>query len=258
MIIKKGQFVTSEKSLCSETGLTRQQLRTAINKLKSTNEITSTSTNKFTLVTVVNWAKYQLEGETATSKSTSTSTNEQPTNNQRTTNEQPQDKNIKNDKNAKNEKNNINMPGAAKAGTGQEHGAPMGAVDAILSADNAPMGAVVARLSLNDGSVYEVKQSQRDHWQKLYPAVDVQRELLKIQGWTESNPKRRKTRRGVCAFITNWLAKAQDQGNRQERQGAVYQNSEKPQRYDFEAFQRKAFESVNKVIEQRANKEELW
>ncbi len=105
MIIKRGQFVTSEKNLASELGLSRQQVRTAINKLKSTNEITTQSTNKFTIVTVTNWEKYQNGIENTTNEITNTVTNEQPTNNQRITNEQPQYKNIKNDKNDKNDKN---------------------------------------------------------------------------------------------------------------------------------------------------------
>ena len=59
MIIKRGQFVTSIKNLAEELGFTEQQIRTAIKKLSSTNEITSKSTNKFTVITVINWGKYQ-------------------------------------------------------------------------------------------------------------------------------------------------------------------------------------------------------
>lgn len=57
--ILPGQVPTSVHGLSKETGLSVQQVKTAISKLKLTGEITSTSTSKFTVVTVVNWAKWQ-------------------------------------------------------------------------------------------------------------------------------------------------------------------------------------------------------
>lgn len=70
MVIKRGQFVTSIKNLASDLGFSEQQIRTAMEKLKLTNEITTKSTNKFTVVTVINWETYQDTTETATSKIT--------------------------------------------------------------------------------------------------------------------------------------------------------------------------------------------
>ena len=94
--IKKGQVVIGTQKMADELGFTREQVRRAINKLKSTNEITTETTNKFTIITVVNWNEYQyLDEEDTTNKTTSTSTNEQPTNNQQTTNKQPHRKNVK-------------------------------------------------------------------------------------------------------------------------------------------------------------------
>ena len=104
MIIKKGQFVTSYDRLASELGFSVQQIRTAIKKLKSTGEITTKSTSKFTVITVVNWEDYQNTEEFPTSKTTYTLTNEQQSSNKQITNNQQQRKNIKN---IKNKKNNI-------------------------------------------------------------------------------------------------------------------------------------------------------
>lgn len=100
--ILPGQCIVSTEQMAKDLGFTRQQVRTAINKLKSTNEITSKSTNKFSVVTLVNWEEYQLKEKTITNKSTNTLTNEQPTNNQQITNKQPHLKNVKNVKNIKN------------------------------------------------------------------------------------------------------------------------------------------------------------
>lgn len=65
---------------------------------------------------------------------------------------------------------------------------------------------------LNDGTEHPVTDADVTEWQALYPAVDVPQELRKMRGWCLANPKRRKTRRGVGAFINAWLAKEQDRG----------------------------------------------
>ena len=100
-ILEEGQVVIGSQSLAAELGFSRQQVRTAIKKLKSTNEITIESTNKFSIITIVNWRDYQSSENFSTSKSTNIATNNQPTNNQQITNNQPQRKNVKNIKNGK-------------------------------------------------------------------------------------------------------------------------------------------------------------
>lgn len=70
----------------------------------------------------------------------------------------------------------------------------------------------VIRLPLNDGSEYEVSVEQCQEWAGLYPAVDVIQQLREMRGWLDANPKKRKTRSGIKAFITRWLGKEQDRG----------------------------------------------
>ena len=65
--IERGSRVTSLSSLSNETGLSIQQLRTAIRNLKSTNEITSISRSKNTLFIVLNYDKYH-DSQHATNK----------------------------------------------------------------------------------------------------------------------------------------------------------------------------------------------
>lgn len=57
--IKRGQKITSIKHLAEETNLTVRQIRTALDKLKSTNEITIKTTNKYSLVTIEKYSNYQ-------------------------------------------------------------------------------------------------------------------------------------------------------------------------------------------------------
>ncbi len=58
-VYEKGSFPTSLEKLSKATGLTVNQVRTCLNKLKSTNEITSETTNQGTKIIVVKWAEYQ-------------------------------------------------------------------------------------------------------------------------------------------------------------------------------------------------------
>lgn len=57
--IKRGQRLTSLNSLESETGLTKSQIRTAIKKLISTQEIAQKSHAQHTVFTIVNYDSYQ-------------------------------------------------------------------------------------------------------------------------------------------------------------------------------------------------------
>ena len=57
--IKRGSFVTSYLKLAEETELTVNQVRTSLNKLKSTGEITVKSQSKFSVITVKNYCLYQ-------------------------------------------------------------------------------------------------------------------------------------------------------------------------------------------------------
>ena len=58
-----GQIITTQKELAELTGLTRQQIRTALKHLESTNEITTASTKDgtkaATLITIEKWTSFQ-------------------------------------------------------------------------------------------------------------------------------------------------------------------------------------------------------
>ena len=100
--LKAGQFVTSRKHLAEDLGFSEMQIRTALEKLKSTKEITCETTNRFTLITVNNWAIYQSDEESNNQVFNHQITNKQPTDNQQITNKQPHRKNVKKNKNVKN------------------------------------------------------------------------------------------------------------------------------------------------------------
>ena len=90
-LIKRGSLVTGRELLSVETGLTVQQIRTCLERLKSTNEITIKSGSKGTEIQIVKYNEYQLV--------TNDATNKQPTSNQQVTT----NKNVKKEKNEKKE-----------------------------------------------------------------------------------------------------------------------------------------------------------
>lgn len=108
--ISEGQVVTTLDNISKELAMSIQCIRTSLTKLKSTNEITSRSTNKYTVITIVNWASYQCDDETSTNKTTTDPTNEQQTTNKQLTNEQHNTKKNKKEKKEKKEKNTNTYP----------------------------------------------------------------------------------------------------------------------------------------------------
>lgn len=92
--VHRGQLVTSYPSLADSLNLSIRNVRTALDHLKSTGEVTVTRYPKYSLITVVNYGMYQ---SIPTGKATGSrqSTDSQPTVNRQ------QYKNVKNVKNEK-------------------------------------------------------------------------------------------------------------------------------------------------------------
>ena len=80
------------------------------------------------------------------------------------------------------------------------------------------------KLPLVDKTMHDVPLSDIRIWEDAYPAVDIERELYKMIAWLNSNPTKRKTKRGVNRFINSWLSKVQDKGGN----GKVIVPTEKP------------------------------
>lgn len=65
-------------------------------------------------------------------------------------------------------------------------------------------------IPLNDGTEWRPSQEQYAEYERLYPGVDVKQAFRAMRGWCLSNPTRRKTRRGVSAFVTSWMNREQN------------------------------------------------
>ena len=100
--IERGQIVTSVARIAQDTRLSPRSVRTCLNRLKATNEVTIESTSQYTIVTISKYDTYQDADETSDKANDKANdkrvTNERQTSdNQTTTNKN--DKNYKNDKN---------------------------------------------------------------------------------------------------------------------------------------------------------------
>ena len=102
-IVKAGSFLTSRELLSNETGLSIQKVRTSLERLELTKEITTKKSKKGTVLQIVKYKNYQGNNQGDNQQNNQQSnqivTNDQPTVNQIVTTN-------KNEENEKNEKNN--------------------------------------------------------------------------------------------------------------------------------------------------------
>ena len=188
--IPRGTFHTSILKLTYKYGWNRKKTTKFIDLLEKQKMVTTKRTTHGTTVTIVNYDKFQNLGTTiCTSKDTA----------EGTTKEQPRDinNNVNNDNNVNNKNNIIISPEPDKS-------APN--LSGIL-------------LPLNDKSYYDVPSEKISMWKETYPAVNVEAELKKMIAWCDSNPTKKKTRRGIEKFINNWLSRTQDSGGTKGQKG---------------------------------------
>ena len=92
--LEKGQLITGRKRLATALGMSESAVRNALANLESTGEIAIKTTNKYSVITLLKWAKTQDCDYFFANKT--------PTNSQQTTNKPPHNKNINNENNVKN------------------------------------------------------------------------------------------------------------------------------------------------------------
>jgi hypothetical protein len=95
--IKRGQHLTGRKKLAKALKLGERSIRTSLNNLKSTNEVTIQTTNRYSIITVVNYNAYNDKDIDDDQPSDQPAANNRPTTDQQPTTN-------KNEKNEKNEK----------------------------------------------------------------------------------------------------------------------------------------------------------
>lgn len=186
--VQRGQILTSIRKLSEKWKWSYDKCSRFLKLLIDDGMLQKESDNFRTLLTIVNYEVYQ--DYTSTVECTDEGASRTRTSEQ-AEHEQVTNKNVKNDKECKEDNNYCSEP----------------------KEDLASEPAVIT-LTLNDKSEYPIFQKDIDEWKELYPAVDVMQQLRHMKAWCDSNPAKRKTKRGVKRFITSWLMKEQDKGCR--------------------------------------------
>lgn len=196
--IEKGQVVISLENLAKKVGLSVQQTRTALNKLKSTNEITSQSTNKYSVITIVNYGKYQgIEEEN------NKQDNKQP-NNPITNEQQTNNKQITTSKECKelNNLNNIynNTPLTPLNGEGEKPKNPPVKVYAF------------------EGEFVKLNEKDFNRWVEAFPNVQLKGFLTSYDAWLKTQSEQ--TQKDWFMRCSGYLAK-KNQENAKNKPAAV-------------------------------------
>ena len=115
-------------------------------------------------------------------------------------------------------------------------------INTICQELEAPDRKKAISLTLNDKSEYWIYGDQVEQWSQLFPAVDVMQELRKMKSWLDSNPSRRKTKKGILRFVNGWLSKEQDKGRVEHRKPVKDNNNFKRRNYDMDELERQLME----------------
>lgn len=176
----KGEVITCERgtvnrsisNLSDRWKWSRDKTRRFLTLLESDGMVVVNATTNRTTITLVNYDNFQVSPTT-----------DKATNRQRVSQRVDTNNNDKNDKNKE-----------------------------IYPYGYTKKAETFIELPLNDGTNYEVSVDDIKQFKELYPATDVEQQLRSMKGWLIGNPTKKKTRKGINRFITNWLSREQNKG----------------------------------------------
>lgn len=184
VLVDRGSFITSARNLAKESHLSVNTVRRLLQLLENEHQITRTVTQSWTLISIVNYAKYQdidendgTLNDTHLDTYTDTQTDTLTAHNRRNK-EYKEYKYINN--------------------TCPEQTSFASELDTGLPA-----------LILKDGSRFHISQNHLNEFVDAYPSVDVREQILKMSQWLKSNPTKRKTRNGIMRFVNAWLSRSE-------------------------------------------------
>lgn len=190
--LQPGDVIFGRSKAADDLCVGEQSIRTALKLLEKLEIVTSKSTNKCTVISFVNWDRYQDDQPAPNQQTNQHLTSNQPAPNQHLTTN-------------KNERKKENI----KTDTSYLAQSDAGASSAPEPADEQEQP--VAMIPLADGSEFPVPASLASEYAAAYPGVDVAGELAQVRAWCLSNPRKRKTKNGIRRFLNSWLDRAQNQ-----------------------------------------------
>ena len=184
VLVDRGSFITSARNLAKESHLSVNTVRRLLQLLENEHQITRTVTQSWTLISIVNYAKYQdidendgTLNDTHLDTSTDTQTDTRTAHNRR-------NKEYK-------EYKYINNTCSEQTSFASE---PVMDLPPLI---------------LKDGSRFHISKTHLKEFVDAYPDVDVRDQILKMSQWLKTNPAKRKTKNGIMRFINSWIAHAE-------------------------------------------------
>lgn len=98
-------------------------------------------------------------------------------------------------------------------------------------------------IKLITGKAWKPSEKEFLQWSTSYPDADLAGELRRIEEWFQKHPDRRKTERGMRAFVKAWLnrkmhgATVKQHGTKRGRHQNAFNNFSLRQEYDFEELE---------------------
>ncbi len=81
VILQPGDFIFGREKAAEETGLSEQNIRTCLTFLKKSKNLTIKTTNKFSIISIINWGSYQQDNNTSNQQTNQHLTSSQPASN---------------------------------------------------------------------------------------------------------------------------------------------------------------------------------
>lgn len=175
--LQKGQLITSTQRISEalKQAPSRSTIWRNIKRYTNATLIETQTKAKSTLITIVNYADYQAsETQLETQVKHKWNTSETKT------------KNIRSKEKRKEEKERVYFVYSKER-------------------SNTPF-----TLSLINDEESPLELEYINQLKGVYQAIDVEEELQRMKAWLISNPKNRKTSKGIKRFINSWLSRAQD------------------------------------------------
>ena len=187
--VERGQRITSSRVLGERWGWSKDKVLRFLRLLESDNMVKIECDSSKTLLTVVNYDKFQTlrdDGETVMRQGRDRVETKQRMNNT----EGLKDLNIY-----------INSSTMSSEQTSEPSG-------------EKSESEIFLDFPTKDGTPYLVKKEAVRQYLELYPGVDVEQEIRSMKAWCLANPTKLKTVNGMPRFITSWLNRSCNGGSR--------------------------------------------
>ena len=79
----------------------------------------------------------------------------------------------------------------------------------------------VPKIPLSNGEEWQMPLELYEEYKKIYPAVNLDKEIGQMRIWSLSNPTKKKTKRGITRFVNSWLSREQDKYHAADKNSGV-------------------------------------